>query len=116
MAGGYWLREDTIWTDKALVSTPTWNHAMFIGRDDLYKRRTSWDAEPFIVRVEGDEGAPTYGQMYGGWVGSDFKIFDEWGGSVTLHQTSPRSIEWRYVPKADPALKYYPNRLRKCTR
>jgi hypothetical protein len=118
LPGGYWLREDTTFPPDSATRSSLWNHALYIGHDDEYSKRPGFSDAPFEVYVAGDrDGVPgAGGYSYAGWVGKEFKIFDQWGGVVTLKKTGANSIEWQYEPKPDPHLAYYPNRLRKCTR
>jgi hypothetical protein len=118
LPGANWLREDTtLPSSETLSRSPLWNHALYIGHNDEYNRRPGWSSQPFEVYVAGDDdGVPGAGQSYAGWVGKDFKIFDEFGGVTTLKQTGAESIEWQYQPRPNPDLVFYPNRLRKCTR
>lgn len=115
MPGDNWLKEDTIRTGPP---KPVWRYAVYIGRDDGYRGRADWITRPLTVWTAGDDwGGVPVGAAVAGWAGGEFKIFDEYGGIVTLKRTSSKSFEWRSDYSAyHPTPSYSPQVLRKCTR
>ncbi len=115
MPGDYWLKEDTILTEDG---KRVWRYAVYVGRDDGYKGRADWITRPLTVWTAGDDwGGVPVSQAVAGWSGGDFKIFDEYGGVVTLKRTGANSLEWRTNYTAyHPTPSYFGNALRKCTR